>query len=366
MSHSPYSYGDASKKSLNLPKPTFTGTLDGQPTKRYKTGNHSHHEPPPYTQQPLPYGLSYGGYISTSNYGCLPQVHEYGGQWPQYHQGQQYYTSYYQVPQQPLPYIQTCNNPSVPFSGYNESMGANFDGAVGQPTRQQDFRINTERNQQHNPTSLIPSVVENLHEKSEFESELEDVEEGESKDLESFSDSSDEAKSGETVANKSNTTAITIPGTSIQLGTAEEIEKWRQERRKMWLLKISNNKEKHKKVLGIRDEEIKEGPLVQAKKEKKFIQSIQSQISRSNCRPNLAIGLVQRSMIDENAKLLAFIKELGDANYFNYVLTENEKESLFGRPNRNNHSRADGATNKRSNYQRSFNPYRAPTRTPKN
>lgn len=128
---------------------------------------------------------------------------------------------------------------------------------------------------------------------------------------------------------------ITIPGTSIKLCTENDIKKWRDDRKKMWLIKISNNKEKHRENLGINESELNQNPLIDAKKDRKFIQSIQAQITRYNSKPNLTIGIVKRCMAKENSKLLNFIKELGDSNILSYELTEEEKEKLFGGNDRN-------------------------------
>ena len=122
-----------------------------------------------------------------------------------------------------------------------------------------------------------------------------------------------------------------IAGTSIVLSTTEDIEKWRSERRKMWLLKISNQKEKHMEELGVSEQELRCSPLVQGRKDKKFISGIQSHVMRFTSKQNLSVGLVQRTMAAENAKILGFIKELGDANLLEHVLTEKEKEALFGK-----------------------------------
>lgn len=130
---------------------------------------------------------------------------------------------------------------------------------------------------------------------------------------------------------------ISVPGTSITLNTMEDITKWREERKKMWLLKISNNKLKHMQDMGIQEDELKghRGPLQDAKKQKQFLQSIQSQVSRINPRSTLSVRVAQREMARDNSKLLDFIEKLGDSNLLTYELTESEKEKLFGSNNQN-------------------------------
>ncbi|SCU93689.1 LANO_0E04544g1_1 [Lachancea nothofagi CBS 11611] len=151
---------------------------------------------------------------------------------------------------------------------------------------------------------------------------------------------------------KDETAAVKIPSTSITLESEEDIEKWREERRKMWLLKISNNREKHKLDLGVEEKELNSNTSFHsAKKEKQFIQNIQNQINRYNPNPNLSLKLIQREMAEQNTSLLNFIRELGDANLLEYELTEEEKEKLFGNNNKQTRTKSDHG-NKRSAYVR--------------
>lgn len=124
----------------------------------------------------------------------------------------------------------------------------------------------------------------------------------------------------------------TVPGTSITLATEEDILKWREERKKMWLLKISNNKQRHMQDMGIKEDELKgqKSVLQEAKKQKQFIQNIQNQVNRINPRSTLSVRIAQREMARENSNLLDFIERLGDANLLNCELTDFEKEKLFG------------------------------------
>lgn len=137
---------------------------------------------------------------------------------------------------------------------------------------------------------------------------------------------------GEEAAPEVTEESIKVPGTSITLSTEADVMKWRDERRKMWLLKISNNKQKHMQEMGIKEDELKgqKSILVEGKKQKQFIQSIQNQVNRVNPRSNLNVRIVQREMAQENSQLLQFIKELGDANLFECELTQEEKDKLFG------------------------------------
>ncbi|SMN21511.1 similar to Saccharomyces cerevisiae YPL193W RSA1 Protein involved in the assembly of 60S ribosomal subunits [Maudiozyma saulgeensis] len=138
----------------------------------------------------------------------------------------------------------------------------------------------------------------------------------------------DDDEDSQNIKNKNN---IQIQGTSIKLETDEEIKKWKEERRKMWLLKISNNKEKHMKEMGIKENDLKNtSVLKEASKQKKFIQSIESQVHRYDPKANLNLKVVQREMANENDKILQFIQDLGDANLLTYELTAAEKDKLFG------------------------------------
>lgn len=153
---------------------------------------------------------------------------------------------------------------------------------------------------------------------------------------------------------KAEESVISVPGTSITLNTAEDIAKWREERKKMWLLKISNNKLKHMQDMGVKEEDLRNqrGPLQDAKKQKQFLQSIQSQVSRINPKSTLSVRVAQRDMAQENAKLLDFIEKLGDANLLAYELTEEEKEKLFGS---NTHNDQKGRNNNTpSSYKKNF------------
>ena len=144
---------------------------------------------------------------------------------------------------------------------------------------------------------------------------------------------------------------IVVPGTSISLVTDEDIIKWREERRKMWLLKISNNKQKHMEEMGLKEEDVKKqkSVLVESRKQNQFIQSIQNQVNRFNPKANLNLKLIQRGMVSDNSKLLDFITNLGDAGLLEYELTQDEKDKLFGGfDNHDNKNRNNRNFNNRS------------------
>ena len=188
-----------------------------------------------------------------------------------------------------------------------------------------------------------------------------DEQEDEDETRDDLDDNEDKDKSG----------VVTVPGTSIALVTDEDIAEWREERKKMWLLKISNRKEQHREAMGIKEEEVSNmgNVLKESKKERQFIQSIQNQVNRFNPKVNLNLKIVQREMMDDNTKLLTFIKELGDAGLLEYELSEKEKNALFGNQdelNKFNNRRNDRFKGKRSNYSNNNNSNNGNNRNYKN
>lgn len=158
-----------------------------------------------------------------------------------------------------------------------------------------------------------------------------------------FSDEDENTK--ESTTNKPNS-VVTIPGTSISLQTEEEIQAWRNERKKNWLIKISNKKEEHCENLGIDASELAHSTnrkkFQEFKKDKDFIDRISMQIKKDAGFENqltkpssLTTTMLKRDQNEENSKLLQFIKELGDAQYLEYELTEQEKSKLFKNSNNN-------------------------------
>ncbi|SCU98787.1 LAFA_0G20164g1_1 [Lachancea sp. 'fantastica'] len=262
-------------------------------------------------------------------------------------QSQVPYNGYYQ--QQPQNYAQSFYGPSY----YNTPAPAPFSSAPGfqkfEQAESAAFSLS------HEPPS---------HNESYQTEGKEDTDRSETKPVEKAGNGAVEANTTDPPINsaKREEEKVQIQGTSITLASDEDIKKWREERRKMWLMKISNQREKHKLELGMQEEQPSKQPSFQnAKKDQQFIQNIQNQIGRYNSSPNLSLNLVQRTMAEENAKLLNFIKELGDAKLLEYELNDEEKEKLFGnnkrgRPRneynkrfasaRNGPSRYDGNTKK--------------------
>ena len=161
-----------------------------------------------------------------------------------------------------------------------------------------------------------------------------------------------------TESNKKNRqAAIPVPGTSITLITDEDIAKWREERKKMWLLKISNHKEQHREAMGIKKEDLNNmgNVLRESKKERQFIQNIQNQVNRFNPKVNLNLKFIQKEMMQDNIKLLSFIKELGDSGLLEYELTEKEKKVLYG----NNQEESNKFSNHNNNVNKRFDKVRS-------
>ncbi|KAH3903445.1 Rsa1p SCDLUD_001085 [Saccharomycodes ludwigii] len=144
---------------------------------------------------------------------------------------------------------------------------------------------------------------------------------------------------GTNVTNKT-ANPIVIPGTKITLSSEKEILQWREERKKMWLLKISNKKDEHAKTLGIdliKDQDKlnnNKNIFREARKDKEFIEKITNQVRRYNPKPNLTLSILQKEQKLENLKILNFIKELGDAGYLDHELTQMERNKLFPKHNR--------------------------------
>ncbi|AMD21348.1 HER069Cp [Eremothecium sinecaudum] len=289
----------------NLPKPTSSGTLEGPPPKRYRPNNFENnpaHVPNMLYQQP-----DYGQYAE--GYYGMPQL----GYAPQWQHAPQYAYPYYLQPPQvsQYPHIVPQMAESIPNANHRNTI--------------HDIVKKEEKGD-----VLKASLTSEMELKETKGTRIEENEDNEVNNCnirtEHISDDEIDGTAGDD--------SLLIPGTSISLKTEDDIAKWREDRRKMWLVKISNNKEKHKKDMNIEDKHIASSPLVQVKKEKNFINSIQNQVNRYNPQPRLNLGLVQRSMASENSKLLGFIKQLGEAKMLEYVLTDKEKDILFGRTNK--------------------------------
>lgn len=180
----------------------------------------------------------------------------------------------------------------------------------------------------------IPAILEIKKDDSEdqIQNELEYAKNGDNDDDSRKTNSDFDSDADEDNHISAEEKSITVPGTSITLKTEADITKWRSERKKMWLLKISNNKLIHMDSMGIKECELKaqKSVLQESKKQKQFIKSIQNQVTRINPKSNLNVRMVQREMAQENLKLLQFIKQLGDANLLKHELTGEQKEKLFG------------------------------------
>lgn len=262
-------YVDPSSYGRTLPRPTSSGTLEND-AKRQKVERPYHAEP--YYVQP---------YAQPAPY--YPQTHLYAGSWNRgYYPGN---AAYVPAPAQ----AQAPAQVQVPAP-----VQASSEAAVQLPATQ-------------------PARCASEHGDSEEES----------------GDEADDARRSA----QDETNGSTISGTSITLATDEDIAKWREERKKMWLLKISNRRQEHMQRMGVKEDDLKRRSVLQeSKKQKQFIQSIQNQVSRANPRANLNVKIVQREMAQENCQLLDFIQQLGDAQLLEYELTPEEKVKLFGPP----------------------------------
>ncbi|OBA27328.1 hypothetical protein HANVADRAFT_52355 [Hanseniaspora valbyensis NRRL Y-1626] len=152
-----------------------------------------------------------------------------------------------------------------------------------------------------------------------------------------------------------------IPGTTISLTSDEDIQKWQQQRKINWLLKVSNKKKLHNEILAnpenfkdSTDEEVKK--FIQFQKEnnltvkmeeqqkntfkefgkikdtvKKMFQQIEKDDHQNNSTANIAsMKIFKMEEQENNLKVLPFIKLLGDLGKLEYKLTDVEKEKLFG------------------------------------
>lgn len=380
-----------------LPKPSFSGTLgsnDDENRNKHTLTNEIDEQYDPKRQR-LPQTINQGYY----NYGTTQQTppnpyynqpymygnmnQNYSQNYSQnYHQGyqmpinvppQQNYIGYDQQPSmyentrkmipktsQLTSYEDVYSNKKIPSKGNN--------GNTTNPSNN-----NKNNNNESKKKKLVASPIKKTPKKSEVEIKpfeddcppemhsskpngkeqpvllVEKIQEsGKKDDDKNTEEIDDDEENGET-------DVVTVPGTSISLVSDEDIAKWREERKKMWLLKISNHKEQHREAMGIKAEEVSSmgNVLKESKKERQFIQSIQNQVNRFNPKVNLNLKIVQREMMDDNTKLLSFIKELGDAELLEYELSEKEKSALFGNQDENskfNNRRNDKFRGNRSNY----------------
>lgn len=333
MNNNTFSYGapppppPPPSQPSNVPKPTSSGQILTQdrsqsPDKRQKVN---------YQQPQQIYNYQQSMYYSQSTPAPYYPAYQqpYGYSYQQQQQQQQHHHQY----QQPYmgqwtgyPINYYCTGTSEQGQMTANNVQKNVADNIINPAKASDG--DTMAKEEHPKEAGCMATGQNTEEitgKTENDTKLKDKEEG-----------FEHQKS--VLAGTQSKPVVSIPGTSITLTSDEDIEKWREERRKMWLLKISNNKEKHRQELGEEAEKPQCNAFQQTKKEKQFIQKIQNQVNRFNPRPNLNMGIVQRVMADQNSKLLDFIKELGDAKLLEYELNAEEKEKLFGSYDRRNTS----------------------------
>lgn len=376
----PYYY-NGRNPNYNIPKPTSSGTLsrDGnqndQHQYNYYNGNYQRSQP--YYGQPQPY--TGNAYMNPDPYHTQGPP-SYGSYPPPISmQRHQYTQSNSQLPvrmshnQNQYHHREHHNPPPVQPYFYNEENHSN--NRVYYNGREEPAISNKQTPQPYNhpapykvrPTVTIPVNKEEMPASKEQEAIIEKKQpsvpevsinksnnDSSSSDDDSSSSDSDESESDEKTEDNT-----TIQGTNISLQSEEDIAKWREERKKMWLLKISNNKERHIKEMGVDPTELKNASVLEKnKRDQKFIRSIQSQVQNSNTKKNknsivsgknINLAIVQREMASENEQILQFIKELGDAKLLEYELTEDEKKILFKNSvsgnNRNGNFRRNGGGN---------------------
>ncbi|KOG96126.1 Rsa1p [Saccharomyces eubayanus] len=363
-----------------LPKPTYSGTLsddyDESKVKRQKTeptlnvgfSSNLYSNTPYYENS---WNTDYNSQLHTFTphnqyYHPLPQSTQYefqnsssytqNGIHPTNHDTR--YPHHPEIPKQPSLYFEAAP-PQNRNTNYRTSISyEDVTIPVAKKTKlvKQEKNMNATGTSEKNlkPTSRVPASLkfeENIIKKKNFpSSNVQD-----SLDSELDEDEDEQRQEGEGAGK-----VVLVPGTSIALVTDDDIKKWREERKKMWLLKISNNKTKHMQSMGIKEDELKGQPSIlrESRKEKQFIQSIQNQVQRGNPKTDLNIKLIQREFANENSQILDFIKELGDANLLEYELTQEEKDVLFGTPEdntRNNYKpnyRNRNANSNRGNFSR--------------
>lgn len=318
--------------TTNIPKPAYSGTLeseDGHAYKRIKVNEQNDYRNS--VNHINNYGHNYGYCANTS---LNPQPFTGYGQHMQ--QMSPHYNSFqWNTPQQSQLTQQSHMQAIPPNFGYLQTLpleGQNTYGNYGAVNSHRPY-IETSINEIKfdgitNENSKLKGSTIKVESRKVSQNEIESVisnEKSNKKSTSIFDDSTKESNSLK--ANK-----ILIPGTTMTLESDEDIKKWKEERRKMWLLRISNRRKEHMEKMGLKEEDIKKAgnPLRESKKEQQFIKNIQAQVTRSNPKANLDIKLVQRGFAEENAKLLDFIVELGDCGFLDYELTQEEKDKLFG------------------------------------
>ena len=210
-----------------------------------------------------------------------------------------------------------------------------------------------------------PVIKQNTIKKEEKnEKEKENVAEEKDHDIdveEEEEDDDDEEKNENLDLQNKTPVPTFIPGTTISLTSDEDIQKWQQQRKINWLLKVSNKKKLHNEILAnpenfkdSTDEEVKK--FIQFQKEnnltvkmeeqqkntfkefgkiketvKKMFQQIEKDDHQNNSTANIAsMKIFKMEEQEDNLKVLPFIKLLGDLGKLEYKLTDVEKEKLFG------------------------------------
>ena len=207
-----------------------------------------------------------------------------------------------------------------------------------------------------------PVIKENTIKKEEEEVKIEkeNVEEEKDHDIDDDDDGDEEENDNLDLQNSTPVPTF-IPGTTISLTSDEDIQKWQQQRKINWLLKVSNKKKLHNEILAnpenfkdSTDEEVKK--FIQFQKEnnltvkmeeqqkntfkefgkiketvKKMFQQIEKDDHQNNSTANIAsMKIFKMEEQEDNLKVLPFIKLLGDLGKLEYKLTDVEKEKLFG------------------------------------
>lgn len=345
--------------TANIPKPSYSGTLedaDGHVNKKIKID-----EQTPYQNNmnpPINYGNQYPYY---PNMAVNQQPYMAYGQ--QMQQMPSYYNNFqWSIPQQtqqmhnqpPMQAFQQNFNYAQPISHETLKLYDNY-GAVNAPQPYMERNVNKTKNEFKSTNNTSIKKKDNTTKKQPETTKIspKEVQPDEQEEKNDSLDIDDTIIDESSLNSESkNGNKVLIPGTSITLETDEDIEKWKEERRKMWLLRISNKRKEHMEKMGIKEEDIRKtgNPLRESKKEQQFIKNIQAQVTRSNPKANLNIKLVQRGFAEENAKLLDFIVELGDCGFLEYELTQEEKDKLFG----------GSLNNSNNNNNRNFNRGRRP------
>lgn len=339
-----YSNNSNIRNISTIPKPTFSGTLDSN---EKRSNNHRDTVPSinhaDEYQPPQQYYQGFSQNINRTAY--FPQQTQFQYQY-QYHYNSQNSNNF--MPTQPQPFINSSmnlvhpvqvsqasqwNEPVVSQTEISSNVNNTYDSAYrslqSNQFNYQDSSKNKDLNE--NSTTFTNDVKKR---KLDLEVQKDDSDTKTNKAKRTHispnvnKEGEDLDSDEEMIRNKNE--PVSVPGTSITLVTDEDIAKWREERRKMWLIKISNNRKSHMDSMGIKEEEVnKTSVLREAKKDKQFIQSIQNQVNRFNPKSNLNTKIYQREMAGDNAKLLNFIEELGDCGLLEYELNQEEKNKLF-------------------------------------